>query len=269
MTTERLDTLATIIDTTLQYSSNESIKRLERLLSDDDDPATALLCAASLTVFKANLTTFTDEEQRALNNFINLGESRAETIPKEATADALFVRGMTRLLRVVNDQANDRASDLNDFTTQGEVSKSMIQQALLIEPSNEVYQLIHAASLRFFPTSLKDPRKQEGVTRLETLSRANGIVAVAAKLMLADHAVRRGAWDSLLEITQDLKKVYPRASCMHTLGGVALRRLRQPAAAEKEFKAALRMNRRDTLAKLELDNLMELGESQRSRSESK
>lgn len=257
---EELNTIKKVLAIVLKDPPETALKRLEGLVSEDAAPVTPLLCAISIVFGKGDPADYADEEKQWLDKFVTEGEKRAGEFQKGDTPDALLVRGLAQLLRLVSDQVNERAWSPYDVIIGNEQAKSLIQHALLKDPSNEVYELAHAVSLRFFPTRLKDKRMHEGIVRLQTLSHRPGTIGVGAKLMLTDHALRQGDWDLLLETSQDLKRAFPKASCVRAFVGVASSRLQKPAAA-RELRAALKMNPNEALAKRELDYISEAAKS--------
>ena len=117
----------------------------------------------------------------------------------------------------------------------------LIKSASDLEPDNDIYKVTHAVALRFLTAKKKRGRKQEGVRRLQQLRRRKGRLGVMARFMLIDHAIRRGDYSLMLNLSEQLKELLPNAACPLRFAGAAQLHLGNGEAAERELENALKM----------------------------
>jgi hypothetical protein len=261
-----MDTLQAIMGTVAEQTTETALKSIPRLVRSDESPIVPFACAIAIAFHQSSATRLSPERKKVFEKLATESNKRAKRLALEDSAESLIARGTAQLLKYMRYQFNGCPHVSHRYARQIEQAKALIEQASVMEPDNSFYELAHAVSLRFFFIEVQydDGRKQDGFSRLVTLSQQPGSVGRVAKLMVLNHAMRRRQWDLLLETSRDLKRAFRRSSCMRTYAGIAHLYLGHEALARQQLKIALRMNPNDLFTQRQLDRTEEFFRKRRS-----
>lgn len=217
------------------------VNRLRAVVVEHEDAATPVVAMGAICYGRANSDIkLSEQEIGVLREWSVLARQRAEANP--STPEALTAQAGAALFTLVARQAAGEAVPV------GEQRKAVADARERLERSARgsnvaLFDVLAAAALRFFPAKLRDNQAKDlGVNRLTRFGRVAGPAGTLARLMFAEHLMRRGQGKKLGAIATRLAEDLPEAACVQAFQGAAAISAGDTAAAENHFAKALELN---------------------------